>query len=143
MADNLVFEESLNTEIDTSEFISKKYVYVNDNNNGNYTSQVVIDSTPLSNAGGWINWSEGFIVMPLLVQLTATTATSLPADSSLSDYSWAFKNGFWNLINSMTVEFNNQNVVQQTPFLNVFRSFKCLTSWSADDLENHGASCGF
>jgi hypothetical protein len=143
MADNLVFEESLNTEIDTSEFISKKYVYVNDNNNGNYTSQVVIDSTPLSNAGGWINWSEGFIVMPLLVQLTATTATSLPADSSLSDYSWAFKNGFWNLINSMTVEFNNQNVVQQTPFLNVFRSFKCLTSWSNDDLENHGASCGF
>lgn len=149
MADNLVFEESLNTEIDTSEFISKKYVYVNDNNNGNYTSQVVIDSTPLSNAGGWINWSEGFIVMPLLVQLSSTNADagqrgqSLPADSSLSDYSWAFKNGFWNLINSMTVEFNNQNVVQQTPFLNVFRSFKCLTSWSKDDLENHGASCGF
>lgn len=149
MADNLVFEESLNTEIDTSEFISKKYVYVNDNNNGNYTSQVVIDSTPLSNAGGWINWSEGFIVMPLLVQLTANTSVgveipqALPANSSLSDYSWAFKNGFWNLINSMTVEFNNQNVVQQTPFLNVFRSFKCLTSWSKDDLENHGASCGF
>lgn len=146
MADNLVFEESLNTEIDSSEFISKKYVYVNDNNNGNYTSQVVIDSTPLSNAGGYISWSEGFIVMPLLVQLTgasATAATSLPADSSISDYSWALKNGFWNLINSMTVEFNNQNVVQQTPFLNVFRSFKCLTSWSKDDLENHGASCGF
>lgn len=151
MADNLVFEESLNTEIDTSEFISKKYVYVNDNNNQNYTSQIVIDSTPLSNAGGWINWSEGFLVLPLLVQLTSTNADagqrgqSLPsgAGSSLSDYSWAFKNGFWNLINSMTVEFNNQNVVQQTPFLNVFRSFKCLTSWSKDDLENHGASCGF
>ena len=143
MADNLVYEESLNTEIDTSEFISKKYVYVNDNNNGNYTSQIVIDSTPLSNAGGWINWSEGFLVLPLLVQLTSADDVSLPADSSISDYSWAFKNGFWNLINSMTVEFNNQNVVQQTPFLNVFRSFKCLTSWSADDLENHGASCGF
>jgi hypothetical protein len=146
MADNLVYEESLNTEIDTSEFISKRYVYVNDNNNGNYTSQIVIDSTPLSNAGGWINWSEGFIVLPLLVQLTCSSAnfaTTLPVDSSVSDYAWAFKNGFWNLINSMTVEFNNQNVVQQTPFLNVFRSFKCLTSWSVDDLENHGASCGF
>lgn len=93
MADNLVFEESLNTEVDSSEFISKKWVYVNDNNNGNYTSQVVIDSTPLSNAGAWINWSEGFIVMPLLVELTSPAA-SLPADSSISDYSWAFKNGF-------------------------------------------------
>ena len=89
MADNLVFEESLNTEVDSSEFISKKWIYVNDNNNGNYTSQVVIDSTPLSNAGGWVNWSEGFIVMPLLVELTSAAA-SLPAGSSISDYSWAF-----------------------------------------------------
>jgi hypothetical protein len=142
MADNLVFEESLNTEIDSSEFISKKWVYVNDNNNGNYTSQVVIDSTPLANSGGWVNWSEGFIVMPLIVQLTSATAASLPAGSSVSDYSWAFKNGFWQMINSMTVEFNNQNIIQQTPFLNVFRSFKCLSSWSKDDLENHGSSCG-
>lgn len=143
MADNLVFEESLNTEIDTSEFISKKWIYVNDNNNGNYTSQIVIDSTPLSNAGGWINWSEGFIVMPLLVELTSTIAGSIPANQSPPDWSWAFKNGYWNMINSMTIEFNNQNIVQQTPFLNVFRSFKCLTSWSKDDLENHGATCGF
>ena len=50
--DNLVFEESITTETDQSEFIEKKWVYVNDNNAQNYSSQVVIDSTPLSNAGG-------------------------------------------------------------------------------------------
>jgi hypothetical protein len=143
MADNLVFEESLNTEVDTSEFISKRWVYVNDNNNGNYTSQVVIDSTPLSNSGSWINWQEAFIVMPLVVQLTnATEPSRLPDSSAITNYSWAFKNGFWQMLNSMTVEFNNQNIIQQTPFLNVFRSFKCMTSWSKDDLENHGASSG-
>jgi len=142
--DNLVFEESLNTEIDQSEFISKKWIYVNDNNNGNYTSQVVLDSTPLSNAGGWINWSEGFILMPLIVQLTSATAGSLPqASPTLANYSWAFKAGFWNLINSMSVEFNNQNIVQQTPFLNVFRSFKAHTSFSQDDLLNEGSSIGY
>ena len=143
MADNLVFEESLNTEIDQSEFINKKWVYVNDNNSQNYTSQIVIDSTPLSNAGGWINWSEGFIVMPLVVQLTSATAGNLPLGTTTGDYSWAFKNGFWNMINSMTIEFNNQNVVQQTPFLNVFRSFKSHTAWSQDDLLNEGMSCGY
>ena len=144
MADNLVFEESLNTEIDTSEFISKRYIYVNDNNNGNYTSQIVLDSTPLSNSGGWVNWQESFIVLPLVVQLTnQTDPARLPAGSPITNYSWAFKNGFWNMINSMTVEFNNQNIVQQTPFLNVFRSFKTMTGWSKDDLENHGASSGF
>jgi len=56
--DNLVFEESVTTETDQSEFIEKKYVYVNDNNAQNYSSQVVIDSTPLSNAGGYVNFSE-------------------------------------------------------------------------------------
>jgi hypothetical protein len=141
MADNLVYEESLNTESDTSEFISKKWVYVNDNNAQNYTSQVVIDSTPLSNAGGWINWSEGFIVMPLVVQLTGAGITA--AAPNKPNYSWAFKSGFWQMISSMTVEFNNQNIIQQTPFLNVFRSFKAITSFSQDDLKNEGSSLGF
>jgi hypothetical protein len=144
MADNLVYEESLNTEIHTSEFISKKWVYVNDNNSQNYTSQVVIDSTPLSNAGGYISWQEGFIVMPLTVQLTAPPgADYLPANSSIADYSWGFKSGFWNIINSMTVEFNNQNIIQQTPFLNVFTSFKANTSFSLDDLLNVAPTTGF
>jgi hypothetical protein len=140
MADNLVYEESLNTETDQSEFISKKWVYVNDNNAQNYTSQVVIDSTPLSNAGGWINWSEGFILMPLVVQLSSAALT---LDTNVANYSWAFKSGFWQMISSMTVEFNNQNIIQQTPFLNVFRSFKANTSFSQDDLLNEGASIGF
>ena len=70
--DNLVFEESITTETDQSEFTEKKWVYVNDNNSQNYSSQVVIDSTPLSNAGGYVNWSEGYILMPLVVEATAT-----------------------------------------------------------------------
>ena len=149
MADNLVFEESVQSVVDTQDFISKKWVYVNDNNAQNYSSQVVIDSTPLSNAGGWINWSEGYIMMPMVVQLSANptiaqgqTFAGLSA-SQLGDNSWAFKNGFWHIINSMTIEFNNQNVVQQTPFTNVFRSFKAMTSFSLDDVKNHGSSIGF
>jgi hypothetical protein len=141
--DNLIYEESLNTEVDHSEFISKKWIYVNDMNNGQYTSQVVIDSTAISNSGGYVGWSEGFILMPLVIQLTAATATSLPVGTNAADYSWAIKNGFHQMINSATIEFNNQNIVQQTPFTNVFRSFKLMTSLSEDDVKNHGASIGF
>jgi hypothetical protein len=141
--DNLVFEESINAEIDQSEFISKKWIYVNDSNSQNYTSQVVIDSTPLANSGGWINWSEGYIVMPLVVELQSATAGSLVANANTGDHSWAFKAGFWHMINSMTLEFNNQNVVQQTPFLNVFRSFKSHTSFSLDDVLGEGSTIGY
>ncbi len=141
--DNLVFEESVNTEIDSSEFISKKWIYVNDSNTGNYTSQVVIDSTPLANAGGYINWQEGFILMPLVVQLSAETDSDLPANTDLGLESWALKNSFIQMINSMNIEFNNQNLVQAIPLTNVFRTFKLLTSYSQDDLVNNGSQYGF
>ena len=118
--DNLVFEESITTETDQSEFTEKKWVYVNDNNSQNYSSQVVIDSTPLSNAGGYVNWAEGYILMPLVVEATASEGL----DDADSHNMMGFKNGYWNMINSMSVEFNNQTIVQQTPFLNVFRSSK-------------------
>ena len=143
--DNLVFEESVNAEVEQSEFISKKWVYVNDSNSQNYTSQVVIDSTPLANSGGWINWAEGYIAMPLVVELKADAGNTvvMAANSNDADHAWAFKAGFWHMINSMTLEFNNQNVVQQTPFTNVFRSFKAHTAWSEDDLKNEGATTGY
>ena len=137
--DNLVFEESITTETDQSEFTKKKWVYVNDNNSQNYSSQVVIDSTPLSNAGGYVNWSEGYILMPLVVE--ATAAQGLGGDDVPNMI--AFKNGYWNMINSMSVEFNNSTIIQQTPFLNVFRSFKAHTSFSESDVINHGNEIGY
>jgi hypothetical protein len=140
--DNLVFEDSISSEVSQSEFISRKWLYVNDINNGNYTSQIIIDSTPLANAGGYVNWSEGYISMPLVVSLSGVANCGTDANAPLSAHSWAFKSGFWHMINSMSVEFNNQNIVQQTPFLNVFRSFKAMTSFSADDLKQ-GYSIGF
>jgi hypothetical protein len=141
--DNLVFEESVNTEVEQSEFIEKKWVYVNDNNSQNYSSQIVLDSTPLANAGGYVNWSEGYILMPLVAHLTGSSiATSVMSQSNVKA-SWALKCGYWQMLNSMSIEFNNQTIVQQTPFLNVFRSFKAITSMSADDVVNHGDEIGF
>jgi len=134
-----VFEESITTETDQSEFTEKKWVYVNDNNAQNYSSQVVIDSTPLSNAGGYVNWSEGYILMPLVIEATAASGL----DDADAHNMMGFKNGYWNMINSMSVEFNNQTIVQQTPFLNVFRSFKAHTSFSESDVINHGNELGY
>ena len=133
--DNLVFEESISSEVSQSEFISKKWLYVNDINNGNYASQIIIDSTPLANSGGYVNWSEGYIAMPLLVTLVGPATSGEDAQAHRVAHSWGFKSGFWHMISSMSVEFNNQNIIQQTPFLNVFRSFKAMTSFSQDDLQ--------
>ena len=112
---------------------------MNDNNAQNYSSQVVIDSTQLSNAGRYVSWSEGYIIMPLVVEATATAGLE---DANCHNM-MGFKNGYWNMINSMSVEFNNQTIVQSTPFLNVFRSFKAHTSFSKSDVINHGNEIGY
>jgi hypothetical protein len=81
--------------------------------------------------------------MPLVVTLTSLTAASLPANTNTADYVWGFKNGFWHMINSMSVQYNNGTIIQETPFTNVFTSFKALTEWGWMDVQNDGASTGF
>ena len=139
--DNLVFEESVNTEVSSSEFVDKQWLYVNDNNNGSYSGQIVLDTTSLSNCGSYINWSEAFLAIPLVLQAEGS-ATGITATNSL-DYLMGLKSGYWQILHSMSVEFNNGSIIQQTPFLNVFCSFKNLTSWSNDDLKNWGGITGF
>ena len=119
--DSIVFEESINTEVSSSEFVDKQWLYVNDNNNGSYSSQVVLDTTPLANSGSYINWSEAFILMPLVLQFESTSA--LLTATAPADYLGALKSGYWNMLHSLTCEFNNGNIIQQVPFLNVFCSF--------------------
>jgi len=142
MADSIVFEESVNTEVSSSEFVDKQYLYVNDNNNGSYSSQIVLDTTPLANSGQYINWSEAFILLPLILQVESPGSANLSATADF-DYLGALKSGYWNLLHSFTCEFNNGNIIQQVPFLNVFCSFKNLTSWSENDLTNWSSITGF
>jgi len=118
MSDHLIYEDAVSTELyTTSEFTQKQYLYVNDNNNGSYSSQIVLDTTSLSNSGNYIGWSESFILMPLLIQFQSvaganTSAAGFP-NAGIYDWTVGMKNGYWQMIHSMTVEFNNRNIVQQ------------------------------
>lgn len=140
--DSIVYEETVNTEVSSSEFVDKQWLYVNDNNNGSYSSQVVLDTTPIANSGSYINWSEAFILMPLVLQFESA-AIGAAAANTAADYLGALKSGYWNILHSLTCEFNQGSVVQQVPFLNVFCSFKNITSWSQNDLTDWGSVCGF
>jgi hypothetical protein len=141
--DSIVFEESVNTEVSSSEFVDKQWLYVNDNNNGSYSSQVVLDTTPLANSGSYINWSEAFILMPLVLQIERSSGTAAMSATGAFDFVAALKSGYWNVLHSMSVEFNNGNIIQQVPFMNVFCSFKNITSWSMEDLTQWGNVTGF
>lgn len=141
-SDHVQLEKSLSDEMGgASPFTDRQFLYVNDQNNGNYSGTITIDSTTLSNSGSYIGWSESYLLIPTVLQLYSAAA-GVTATSNL-DFAMALKNGYYQLIHSLSVDFNNGSVVQQTPFLNVFSSFKCLTSWSDADIKNWGKICGF
>lgn len=138
-ADQVILEQSLTDESGTpASFVDKQYIYVTDQNNGSYTGAITIDTTSVSNSGAYLSYSESFLLIPVVLQMYGAAL-----DAKKVDFGMAMKAGYWNLVHSLSVDFNNKSVVQQTPFLNVFTSFKCLTSWSDSDIRNWGRVTGF
>jgi hypothetical protein len=139
--DSLVFEESVHHEEEESPFADRQFLFVSDNNNASYSSQILMDTTPLSTSGGYCDFKQSFLAIPLVLQLEAPNA--LLTTSVALDWAVGMKSGYWNIIHALTVEFNNGNVVQSTPYLNMYASYKNMTSWSLGDLKDWGAVVGF
>lgn len=159
MADQTVLEQSLESQIVDEPFVSRQSVYVIDSNNGAYNGQIQIDTSSLSNSGRWASYSEGVLQIPLVVTMEAlgtTDATAVTSSSPIikagkvdairnlrKQFAVGLKNGYYQLIHSLSVEYNNTSVVQLTPYLNHYVNYKLLTTLSADDVTKWGTSIGF
>lgn len=157
MADQVVYEQSLESQIVDEPFVSRQSVYVIDSNNGAYNGQIQIDTSSLSNSGRWVSYSEGVLHIPLVVAMEALSATSAQTSTNPAivsgqvpdvrqlrkQFAVGLKNGYFQLIHSLAVEYNNTNVVQLTPYLNHFVTYKLLTTLSQADIDKWGTSIGF
>jgi len=140
-ADAVTLDMSLESKTEEPPiFVDKQWLYVNDQNQGSYSGQIVLNTTSLSNNGAYVQYSEGYIVIPTVLQVQSA---SLTVNATPLDFACALKAGYWNLLHSMSVELNGGSVVQQTGFLNVYSSFKNLTTWSEDDIKCWGKVTGF
>lgn len=159
-ADSFALQNSMIREDTSPDFTSKQWSFMNDQNQSNYsTKQLVFDLSGFYNSQRFINLSEMFLVIPLVTTLSpvndfATSATS--ADRGMYDglgptssttpsdlYAVGFKSGYWNLIYSMSVNVDGQDVVQLTPNINYYCNFMANTKWSQSDIAKHGPMCGF
>lgn len=140
-ADTITLELSAESKMeDPPVFTDKNWLYVNDQNMGSYGNQIVINTTSLSNNGAFVDYKEAYLVIPTVLQVSSPSLAEV--DVPL-DYFACLKSGSWNLLHSMSVELNGGSVVQATSFLNVYSSFKNLTTWSEDDLKCWGKVTGF
>lgn len=139
MADQLLFEQSQEPQGMSEPFISRQVVYCIDQNNGNYAGQIQLDTSSLSNSGKYASYSEAYLEVPLVLTMVGADA----AFNVEAPFAVGLKNGFHHLIHSMSVEYNNTNVIQLTPYSDFDVSYRLMTSLSEEDVKKFGQSIGF
>jgi hypothetical protein len=168
MSDKLVFDLAQEIEGSPNIFIRKDWLNILDNQAQNYNgNQSVIDTSQLSNSNKWMNYREAYLSVPLLITLgtvappvpaglnaipglfTPATITNFPQQNpsnllqSTSAYSIGLKNWYGSIIHSFTLDYNGTTIIQQTPFINLWNTFKLMTSLSWADVQTQGTVIGF
>ena len=142
-ADEYTFKTSL--EPDENEFIfqSRQYVWVTDQNSGNYpNSQIQWDLSSLSNSGKIVDFSQSFLAIPLVLQISNFTGTA-PAATPENVFAASLKNGIHNLINSLSLEISNNQVINLTAFSNLDINYRLLSTMDLNTYHNFGPSINF
>jgi hypothetical protein len=165
MCDKLVFDLSQEVEGSPNVFVRKDWINILDNQNQNYSNnQSIIDTSQLSNSNKYMSYREAYLAVPMLLTIaqpssganvvatvagTTTTAAQILTYSDFGtaagsgDYCLGLKNWFGTMIHSFTMDYNGSTIIQQTPYINMWNSFKLMTSLSLQDIQTQGTKIGF
>ena len=132
--DNLVLEQSFDSQTSPEEvFLQKQFLYQLDNNgSSNYNrNEVEFLTTSWSNNGKFMDLREGFIMIPMVMELTS--------DVDISTVSLKIKNDNLNFINSAMIDYNNENVLQSNPEITPYLIFnkKMKSRFDDEKLQEH------
>lgn len=142
--DRLVYDIAQEVEGTPNIFIKKDWLNILDNQNGNYSAnQCVVDSSQLCNSNKYLNYREGYLSVPMLLTLSCPTAGAPATAATSLDYAIGLKNWFGSVIHSLTLDYNGTTIIQQTPFVNMWNSFKLMTTLSMNDVATMGSTIGF
>jgi hypothetical protein len=142
--DQYVVEKSYAPQKQRTPFVRKQLMYANDVNNGQYSQggNIVFDLSSFANVqNGFLNLSDATLQIPLCI------TASLPDGQAISGTAGAqycldnyigIKNSSYSFINSISVNYDGVEVVQPNNFTNAFISYKVLSTWSHDDVNNFG-----
>lgn len=154
MSDKEILDTSfLNEAPNTSPFLSYEMVTLNDQSSGaNYSSgQVVFETITLSNNGKWCDYRNGYLTIPCVFVVSGrTTANQQIADTNFeganikeSDLLIGFKNSNINLINSISIDYGNQQLTQATDYVNMYLVYKQHETFSEQDEYLNGPTIGY
>ena len=140
--DDVVYQQTTQPQnIAEKNFIKKEWStpIFDTNASANYaSSQIVFDTTILSNNGMMNNYAEGIIALPFVIRLTSESSTGVQRDWTTPDYGntdfiLGFKNSHVQLIDSCSITINNQDILQGVQNTNSYLTFIQHTEMSSDE----------
>ena len=103
-------------------FEKSAWLYVNDTNQSYESSTSVIETGALSNSNKYMIYNKAYISLPFLVTITGAVGYDVTEV--------AIKQSFLSLVNSITVDLNGTNVVQQNQLIDIVNHYQILTQES-------------
>ena len=142
-ADITALQKSMMEPDNLKPFTEKQVLFINDTNGGSYNGSITFDTTVLSNSGRYLDYSDASIQIPIALSMRSTVDIVGAAGTVANAYMLGLKSGSHQLIDSIQVDYQNKNVVQQQSFTNFYVSYKLMSEFSQDDLEKFGDAIGF
>jgi hypothetical protein len=145
-ADLVVYNQSVEEAPSSSVMTDKKWLQVLDQNNGSYSSgQSTLETTSLSTSDRFMNYREAYLSVPLILTVGNNTNVNdagmgnAVAKSKLI----GLKNSYTSIVHSFSCDLNGTNIIQNTPFTELYNAFQLMTSLSWDDVKTQGSTIGF
>lgn len=142
--DNVVYADTKNGDISkeaSRPFLEKQIVYQIDDNGGpNYSrNQITFNTTNFSNNGKWCDYKNAWISIP-----TVTTVESdVPLTAVSGPEAIQYKGSNLNIIDSIVIDYGNNNVIQMNKNINPYLIFKQHNVLSLNDVELNGRTTGY
>lgn len=143
LADQFLQECSMDTDKVINVSKDKRVIHCVDNSNGSYQSGVItIDATSqLNGSTGFGSLRDAYISLPYVCTMKNTGAAVMAA--GLNKYALGFKNGIWNVVDSLSVELNGKSIITENDYKLYWNNIRAMTEWSQSDLEKHGDEAFF
>jgi len=101
--------------------------------------QIVLETSTIANSGLWIAMSEAYLEIPFVISMQYNQNVAGAAGAyNLNSFMASLKNSTTSLIDSIQVDMQSINVVQQQPFTNFAVSYRIMSEWSTNDLKKFG-----
>jgi len=145
-ADLVVYNQSVEEAPSSSVMTDKKWLQVLDQNNGSYSSgQSTLETTSLSTSDRFMNYREAYLSVPLIITVGNNTDVNNAgmANATAKSKLIGMKNSYTSIIHSFSCDLNGTNIIQNTPFTELYNAFQLMTSLSWDDVKTQGSTIGF